>query len=161
MRCSYCLFFLIVLFSKTLTAQIENLQVSPAANNPDTYTYNLAKRLHVVQNAQIDTLLQTHIQINKQRMGTEGFRLEIFFSSDARAREQANNTKADFLKTYPDWPVYVQYQSPNFKVRVGDFRTRSEALKVKDRIKLKYPNAFIVKDNIRFPELMTERRLYQ
>jgi hypothetical protein len=48
------------------------------------------------------------------------------------------------------------FQTPNFKVRIGDFRNKSEALKTKAYIASKYPNAFIVKDNIQFPELFTE-----
>jgi hypothetical protein len=41
-------------------------------------------------------------------------------------------------------------------VRVGNFRTKSGALKVKERIKQYYPNAFRVDDIIQYPELITE-----
>ena len=51
---------------------------------------------------------------------------------------------------------YMLFQTPNFKVRIGDFRNKSEALKTKAQIASKYPNAFIVKDNIRYPEIFPE-----
>jgi hypothetical protein len=47
--------------------------------------------------------------------------------------------------------VHVKYISPNFRVRVGDFRTKNEALKLYREIKSNYPVAFIVADEIDFP----------
>jgi hypothetical protein len=35
------------------------------------------------------------------------------------------------LKNYPDQKTYLYYQSPNFKVQFGNFRTYKEAEKVK------------------------------
>ena len=41
--------------------------------------------------------------------------------------------------------------NPYFKVTVGDFRTRSEAVKLLERIRGAFPSAFVVKENIEFP----------
>jgi hypothetical protein len=43
-------------------------------------------------------------------------------------------------------------------VRVGNFRTKSEALSLQQRIRKNYPNAFIVKDMIQFPKLYTDKQ---
>lgn len=117
---------------------------------------NLLKENQIIQDSRIDTLLQRHIAINKRRNGIDGYRLEIFFNSDHNAREKALEVKTEFLKRYPDLDAYIQFQAPNFRVRIGNFRTKSEALKVKERIKRHYPNAFRVDDIIQFPELITE-----
>ena len=37
--------------------------------------------------------------------------------------------KVKFLSKYPEHEVHIKYDAPNFKVRVGDFRTKNEALK--------------------------------
>jgi hypothetical protein len=50
------------------------------------------------------------------------------------------------------------FRTPDFKVRVGDFRTRNEALALKEQIKKSYPNAFLVKDIIQFPKLYTDKQ---
>jgi hypothetical protein len=47
--------------------------------------------------------------------------------------------------------AYRTYANPYFKVTVGDFRTRSEAMKLLERIRHEFPSAFVVKENITFP----------
>ena len=130
--------------------QTEEIESTSISNHP------ILKENHVIQDSRIDTLLQRHIVVNKRRNGLEGYRLEIFFNSDHNAREKALEVKTEFLKRYPDLDAYIQFQAPNFRVRIGNFRTKSEALKVKERIKQYYPNAFRVDDIIQYPELITE-----
>lgn len=121
-------------------------------------THPLLQDSSTIQDARIDTLLLRHVEINKRMIGVKGYRLEIFFSSDYDARGKALQVKTDFLTEYPDLEAYIQYQAPNFKVRIGNFRTKNEALKVKHRIKRHYPNAFRVDDEIDYPKLITEDR---
>jgi len=113
-------------------------------------------KMQIRQDSRITDMLVRNSQINQKRNGTDGFRLEIFFSSDTKAREKAARVKNEFNLVFPDIASYMLFQTPNFKVRVGDFRNKSEALKAKAYIASKYPNAFIVKDMIRFPELYPE-----
>jgi len=122
----------------------------------DLKKHPLLQENQVIQDSRIDSLLQWHIAMNQRKNGIDGYRLEIFFNSDRNAREEAMEVKTEFLKRYPDLDAYIQFQAPNFRVRIGNFRTKSEALKVKERIKEYYPNAFRVDDEIRFPELITE-----
>ncbi len=117
----------------------------------------LLQTLEVKQDPRIDRLLQNYIEQSKRREGTEGFRLEIFFSSGTKAREEALRKKTEFLRNFPEETAYMSFQSPNFKVRVGDCRTKNEALKLKEKIRSVYPGAFIVTDMIQFPKLYTER----
>jgi hypothetical protein len=98
-------------------------------------------------------MLNWHIAKNEKMDGMEGFRVEIFFSADLDALEQAKNKKVEFLSKFPDYLVHIKYEAPNFKVRVGDFRTKNEALKLKKDIERDYPMAFIVPDKIKFPLL--------
>ena len=118
----------------------------------------LLQRLHLRQDSRITDLLVRHSQYNQRHPEFEGFRLEIFFSSESKARERAVKTKNEFNLIFPGIASYLTFQTPNFKVRVGDFRSKSDALKVKAHIASKYPNAFIVKDMIKFPELFPENK---
>ena len=144
-----------ILFCLSVSAQ----QSSYNPNQPETenVSYPISEQLPVSQDARIDSLLKRHIAMNKRMNGTEGYRLEVFFASGLKAREEAMNVKTEFLTKYPDVQAYMIFQSPDFKVRVGDFRTKNEALALKDRIKKTYPNAFIVKDIIQFPKLITDK----
>lgn len=142
---------ILILFCLSLSAQ-------ESPYSPNNSSKSLIQELPVAQDARIDTLLQRHITMNKRLNGTEGYRLEIFFSSGVRAREQAMDVKTDFLREFPNEQAYLLFRSPDFKVRVGDFRTRNEALALQKQIKKSYPNAFLVKDIIQFPKLYTDKQ---
>lgn len=146
---------LLFLFSLSLGAQESVYNPKESVSEFETETF--LQSLHVTQNARIDTLLQRHIAMNKRMNGTDGYRLEVFFSSGYRSKEDALEVKTEFLTEFPDEQAYMIFQSPNFKIRVGNFRSKNEALALKSRIKRMYPNAFIVKDIIQFPKLYTER----
>lgn len=147
------IFFL--LFSLSVSAQESDYNHVQSSLEPDS---TILQDLHVMQDARIDTLLKRYIGMSKRMNGTEGYRLEIFFSSGLRAKEQAMDVKTEFLKNFPDVPAYLIFTSPDFKVRVGDFRTRDDALALKHRIRRLYPNAFLAKDIIQFPKLYSEKQ---
>jgi len=79
-----------------------------------------------------------------------GYRVQIFFGGQ---RTDANQIKNEFSRMYPLVNAYISYQQPNFKVRVGDFKTRLEAMKFLKQIHPLYTTAFIVKDDVRLPDL--------
>lgn len=111
------------------------------------------QRIEISQDTILLKMLDWHIQQNKMKNGIDGFRVEIFFSSDNSAKQEAFKKKVEFLSLYPDYPVHIKYDAPNFRLRVGDFRTKNEALKLYTEIRKDYPVAFIVADIINFPLL--------
>ena len=80
-----------------------------------------------------------------------GYRVRIFFDNKQTARVESEETLKRFESMYHDVVAYRTYANPYFKVTVGDFRTRSEAVKLLERIKAAFPSAFVVKENIEFP----------
>jgi len=111
------------------------------------------QKLGLEQDPEVIRLVELHIRKNESLKGINGFRVEIFFSSALDARQKALQTKAAFLRDYPNMNVYVIYVSPDFKVRVGDFRTKNEALALMKLVQNQFPKAFIVPDIIEFPNL--------
>ena len=80
-----------------------------------------------------------------------GYRIRIFFDNKQTARVESEETLKKFESLFHDVVAYRTYANPYFKVTVGDFRTRSEAMKHLERIKREFPSAFVVKENIEFP----------
>lgn len=111
------------------------------------------RKLDLRQDPELVRLVELHIRHNEANQTIQGFRVEIFFSSALDARQKALEVKSAFLREYPEISVYVIYVSPDFKVRVGDFRTKNEALKLMKEIQGRFPKAFIVPDLIEFPNL--------
>jgi len=77
-----------------------------------------------------------------------GYRVQIFAFSE-RERAEAAKEEAQLIL---DQPVYVEYVpgfDGEYKVRVGDFISRDEAIKYRDYLRRKgYPDAFIVETYI-------------
>ena len=117
-------------------------------------------KLNIVQNPAIDTLISRYILMNKNmyqvndHFGMEGFRIQIYASNKRNAREESNITMAKFLSKFPDIKTHQQYADPGyFKIRVGDFRTRTEAVKLFLLISKEFPDSYLVPDIIQFPDL--------
>lgn len=79
-----------------------------------------------------------------------GYRIRIYLSNEKNARGTSLETARRFKAAYPAYNVYRNFASPNYKVTVGDFRTKSEALVLLNSIKYSYPSAFIVREKIQY-----------
>lgn len=104
--------------------------------------------VRISQDARITALLEKHIRINKGHTTIPGYRIRIFSNSGKSAKGQALSRKSDFMAKYPNIPTYFLFKFPNYKVYIGDFRTRAEALKVYKQIIYDFPDSFIVNDRI-------------
>ncbi|MEN8116725.1 MAG: SPOR domain-containing protein [Bacteroidota bacterium] len=146
-----------ILFLFIIGLFISNLSLSQVVfseeADDDKTRIEILEELDVNRDARLDKMLKWHIEKNQTIGGMEGYRIEIFFSSSHDALEKARKAKVDFLSKYHDYPVNIKFVAPNFRVRVGDFRTKNEALKLYKKIQADYPAAFIVPDIIDFPLL--------
>lgn len=74
-----------------------------------------------------------------------GYRVQIYNGYD---RHKAALIKAEFMRNYPGVPTYLTYISPNFRVKVGDFRNRSDAVGMYREASSSYTPCMIVPDHI-------------
>ncbi|MCK4923288.1 MAG: SPOR domain-containing protein [Bacteroidales bacterium] len=84
-----------------------------------------------------------HLIYNSNNPEVMGFRIRIFSGSGHNAKQDANRARSRFLSRYPEIGAYLNYDAPDYKVYVGDCRTRSEVLKLFNQIKRDFPYAFI------------------
>jgi hypothetical protein len=113
--------------------------------------------LKVERDVRLDSLLMRHIRVNEAKDAFEGYRLQLFSGSGTTARMDANALRIEFIERYPNVPAYLIYQAPNFKVRVGDLRTELEAIRLQRDLAYRYPGAFVIRDDIKFPILEIDR----
>jgi hypothetical protein len=120
-------------------------------------------RFNIIQDPAIDTLINRYILTNINAFnnigynGMEGFRIQIYNSSSRNAKDESSKINAEFLVRFPDIRSYRLFASPGYyKIRVGDFRTKSEATKLFLLISKEFPEAYIVPDIINFPDLNTK-----
>jgi len=109
------------------------------------------QRLNVESSTEISDLLRQQYDQSRKTGTFPGYRLQLYFGSGVQARTHAEKVRADFNALYPEMRVYLSFKSPDFIVRAGDFRTKSDALKVLKSLTAGFSNAFIVTDEIAFP----------
>lgn len=78
-----------------------------------------------------------------------GFRVQICTESGNNARSLANQTKSQYYQKYDGKKAYLIWESPNFKVRVGDFKNRLEATLYWKQIVEDFPASYVVMDEIK------------
>ena len=102
------------------------------------------------QTDSIYSAMNSHLKDNASRT-LSGYRIRIFFDNKQSARVASEEALKKFESLFHDVSAYRSYANPYFKVTVGDFRTKSEAMSYLERIRKDFPSAFVVKENIAFP----------
>ncbi|MFA6335472.1 MAG: hypothetical protein WCX48_07945 [Bacteroidales bacterium] len=111
-----------------------------------------SNKINIEQTDDLKTAFNNHISLASNKR-ISGYRVRIFFDNSQSARVHSLGVKSSFSASYPDVPAYWTYDTPYFKVTVGDFRTKSEAMMLMKRIEPEFPSAFLVKETINFPPL--------
>lgn len=106
--------------------------------------------VQIRQSQEIMSSMRQHIASNSKRTSS-GYRVRIFFDNKQTARTESEKTLKRFKDLFPGVAAYRIYANPYFKVTVGDFRTKSEAMALLTRIKGAFPSAFVVKESIEYP----------
>src|SRR5690606_41728470 len=64
------------------------------------------------------------------------------------SRNEAYAEQARFQQLYRDIDTYISYEEPNYRVKVGDFRGRSEATRLMQSLRGQFNNVFIFTEDI-------------
>jgi hypothetical protein len=150
-------FFIATIFLLAPGALAAQEQADSLVRHADILLYlqspaNNGSHIILRQSTAIKELLHNYIARNHYKK-LQGFRVRIFFDNSQSARQRALDAEANFKTQYPDMPTYYTYQNLYFKVAVGDFRTKSDAMRFLHTIAGQYPGAFIIKESINYPAL--------
>ena len=104
----------------------------------------------VNQSAPVKQALQKYVSTNAEKSIT-GYRVRVFYNNEPSARSRSEMIEATLKEQYPGIGVYRTFESPNYKVTVGDFRSKDEALGIYNALKGTYPTAYIIKETINYP----------
>lgn len=69
------------------------------------------------------------------------FRVQL---TSSRSRTEVNDMKSQFSAKYPGIPVFVSFDPPTFKLRVGNFTSKSDAEQFLRELRKTYGSSFIV-----------------
>ncbi|MCK5637918.1 MAG: SPOR domain-containing protein [Flavobacteriaceae bacterium] len=90
--------------------------------------------------ANIDKVIAQKKQYNKNIKTLNGFKIQIFYGNE----KNSYKVKDEFRAVFDEIPAKIVFSSPQWKVQVGNFKTRLEADKKLLDIKKEYPSAIVV-----------------
>lgn len=98
-------------------------------------------------NAWYDYKNTTNNNGTKNVVGTmEGYRVQVVSTDNI---EEANKTRDELYSKTNNKEVYVSFEPPFYKVKVGDFKSNSDANNLKFKLnQLGYPEARVIQDTI-------------
>ncbi|MEE4176133.1 MAG: SPOR domain-containing protein [Bacteroides sp.] len=108
-------------------------------------------QLDIRQDARIDQLLEAYKEVVSRERGFTGYRVQIYADAGNQSKLRTQRRKAEFDTKYPGVESYIIYDAPDFKLRVGNFRTRLDARRFLEKIARDYESAYIVVDRIEYP----------
>lgn len=110
----------------------------------------LGSGVTVNQSRAMKTAFDNYVSNNASKKMT-GYRIRVYFDNGQNARNKSEAIARTISNSYPGIGVYRTFESPNYKVSVGDFRTKDDALKVFHALKASYPTALLLKETINYP----------
>ncbi|MCV9930516.1 SPOR domain-containing protein [Flavobacterium sp. LS1R49] len=113
--------FLLVLLAYNINAQDQNITLN--------------------QDPKFEQLLNDKRKINASISVNESYKIQIFSGKS----EEAKKTLSDFKQEFKNIDATIIFNTPNYKVMVGNFKSRIEAERNLAEIKKRYKNVFLIK----------------
>ena len=98
-------------------------------------------KINIKQNDKIDSLLNKKIELDREIYEKTYFTLQLYYGNLTTADEISNKCKSEF----PNLPVNLSFETPNYKVQAGYYKDKLIGLKTLDTVRKVFPDAFLLK----------------
>ena len=105
--------------------------------------FGQSKNLDIEMDNEVKKLLLLKILVNKNKYENDYYAIQIYNGN----YEKAKKILSEFKKKFPEWKSSLSFETPNYKVRVGNFKEFLGASKKLDFIRGLYPSAFLLRPN--------------
>jgi len=103
--------------------------------------YAQEKNTTLSQDQKFEQLLNEKRKINPSLTVNDSYKIQIFNGNSENAKRIIN----EFKQNFNDIDATIVFNTPNYKVWVGNFKTRIEAERYLIEIKKKYKNVLLIK----------------
>lgn len=97
--------------------------------------------LKVNQDEKITELLSIKTNLSKDNKISDGFTIQLFYGE----LSGANSIIREYKRSSSTWSATIEYETPNYKVWVGNYITRLDADRALLEIQKNFPNAFVLR----------------
>ena len=80
-------------------------------------------------------------EIDSKEYESNYYTIQLYYGNYLVAKEILD----EFKINYPEWKASIIFETPNYKVQVGDFKNYYVSISKLNEIKKKYPSAFLLK----------------
>lgn len=101
--------------------------------------------VRIESSARLDEMVEQKKAYNKSVDTNQGFKIQIYYGSEKGCYE----VKEEFSLLFPDIDSNIIFSTPQWKLQVGNYRTRLEADNAIVRIKKEYPAAIVLATTIK------------
>jgi ABC-type uncharacterized transport system substrate-binding protein len=98
-------------------------------------------KTNITVDPKIDQLLKEKRKINNGLFLNEGYKIQIYYGNS----EDSKKKLQEFKREFKDLDGTLIFNSPNYKVWIGNFKSRIEVERLFLEVKKKYPAALIIK----------------
>ena len=138
--------------STTATTETETRRTETETRRPETetrrpdYSSTTSTNEEETETATVDM----RKKVMRNSFKVNGYRVQAFAGGNSRAdKQKAEQAGRDIKMRFPELPVYVHFYSPQWKCRVGNFRSLQEANRVLKEVRaMGYKQACVVKGKI-------------
>ena len=119
--------------------------------NPILYTLIIISAFSKVSSQEIyfpleeDSIVKKLIlqkkEIDSKEYESNYYTIQLYYGNYLVAKEILD----EFKTNYPEWKASMIFETPNYKVQVGDFKNYYVSISKLNEIKKKYPSAFLLK----------------
>ena len=99
------------------------------------------KNIKVTQDPKFEQLLAEKRKINSSLTVNERYKIQVY-NGDS---ETAKKTLTEFKREFKNLDGTIVFNTPTYKVWIGNFKTKIEAERNLNDLKKKYPNALVIK----------------
>ena len=92
--------------------------------------------IKIEQDQKIDKMLSLYKEANKN-LGY--YRIQIYWGS----KTKSNKIREEARIAFPDWSTKIEFDEPNFKVKIGKFKTKLEAERQLIEVRKQFPSALL------------------
>jgi hypothetical protein len=93
----------------------------------------------------LNTRLDSLEKMSSGVKNSNGFRILVY---SGRSSKEVQEAKTKVYQNLPQTSIYIDFKSPNQRVKVGDCLDRIEAYSLYGKLKKHFPNAVIIPDNV-------------
>ncbi len=109
-------------------------------------------KIYIEKSPSLAVFIEKHKEILNRTRTMQGYRVQVFIGIE---REAANTAKGSFITKFPGVDCYMKFVEPSYRIRAGNFITRSEAEEFSKKARQAgFLGAFVVReDDVVIPKL--------